>query len=196
MKFMSLSAGVQNALLAAVLFGAGTPAAKIFLRSLSPLEAAGALYLGSGLGLALWRSARSFRRDIVKKEPAIGRSGLGWLIGAIVSGGIVAPVLLMIGLATTPASSASLLLNLESVLSTLLAWFVFHENFDRRILLGMMAIVAGGVLLSCNPGGSVAPSWGALAIVGACFCWAVDNNLTRKVSAADPVQIAMLKGLS
>jgi len=196
MKFMSLSAGVRNALLAAVLFGASTPAAKIFLRSLSPLEAAGALYLGSGLGLALWRSARSFRRDVVKKEPAIGRSGLGWLIGAIVSGGVVAPVLLMIGLATTPASNASLLLNLESVLSTLLAWFVFHENFDRRILLAMTAIVAGGVLLSLNPGGSVAPSWGALAIVGACFCWAVDNNLTRKISAADPVQIAMVKGLS
>ena len=108
----------------------------------------------------------------------------------------VAPVLLMIGLATTPASNASLLLNLESVLSTLLAWFVFHENFDRRILLGMTAIVAGGVLLSLNPGGSVAPSWGALAIVGACFCWAVDNNLTRKISAADPVQIAMVKGLT
>ena len=196
MKYMSLSAGVRNALLAALLFGASTPAAKIFLRSLSPLEAAGALYLGSGLGLAIWRSALRLRGDAVKREPSVGRSELGWLIGAIVSGGVVAPVLLMIGLASTPASSASLLLNLEGVLGALLAWFVFHENFDRRILLGMIAIVAGGVMLSCNPGGSVGLSWGALAIVGACFCWAVDNNLTRKVSAADPVQIAMLKGLS
>ena len=113
MKFMSFSAGVRNALLAALLFGASTPAAKIFLRSLSPLEAAGALYLGSGLGLAIWRSARRFRRDAVKREPLVGHSELGWLIGAIVSGGIVASVLLMIGLAATPASSASLLLNLE-----------------------------------------------------------------------------------
>jgi drug/metabolite transporter (DMT)-like permease len=195
-KFLHLSAGVRNALLAALLFGASAPVAKIFLRSLSPMELAGALYLGSGLGLALWRSARRFRRVAVQSEPVVSRSELGWLIGAIVSGGVVAPVLLMIGLVTTPASSASLLLNLEGVLAALLAWFVFHENFDRRILLGMIAIVAGGVLLSCKPGGSVGLSWGAFAIAGACFCWAVDNNLTRKVSAADPMQIAMLKGLS
>jgi drug/metabolite transporter (DMT)-like permease len=102
----------------------------------------------------------------------------------------------MIGLATTPASSTSLLLNLEGVLTALLAWFVFRENFDRRILLGVIAIVAGGVLLTCDPDEALGLSWGALAIIGACFCWAIDNNLTRRVSGADPVQIAMLKGLS
>ncbi len=196
MKFIKLSAGVRNALFAALLFGASAPLAKVFLHTLSPMELAGALYLGSGLGLALWRLVRRFLHITGKMEPAIGHSDWAWLIGAIFSGGVVAPVLLMIGLATTPASSTSLLLNMEGVLTALLAWFVFRENFDRRILLGMVAIVAGGVLLSCNPTQSVGFSWGALAIVGACFCWAIDNNLTRKVSAADPVQIAMLKGLS
>jgi drug/metabolite transporter (DMT)-like permease len=161
------------------------------------MELAGALYLGSGLGLALWRSARRMRRNAPKTEAALGSPDWPWLIGAILSGGVVAPVLLMAGLAATPAASTSLLLNLETVLTNrVLAWFAFHENFDRRILLGMIAIVAGGLLLSWNPGEAVGFSWGALAIVGACFCWAIDNNLTRKVSGSDPAQIAMLKGLS
>jgi drug/metabolite transporter (DMT)-like permease len=195
-KFINLSAGVRNALLAAFLFGASAPVAKVFLRTLTPIELAGALYLGSGLGLALWRLTRRIRNKARKTEPAVARRDWGWFGGAIFSGGVVAPVLLMIGLETTPASSAALLLNLESVLTALLAWFVFRENFDRRILLGMIAIVAGGILLSWNPGQGAGFTWGAVAIVGACFCWAADNNLTRKVSAADPMQIAMLKGLS
>ena len=129
-------------------------------------------------------------------EATLGRSEWVWLSSAIISGGMVAPVLLMIGLATTPASSTSLLLNLEGVLTALLAWFVFRENFDRRILVGMIAIVAGGALLSFTASGAVSGlSWGAMAIVGACFCWAIDNNLTRKISGFDPMQIAMLKGL-
>jgi drug/metabolite transporter (DMT)-like permease len=195
-KYLHFSAGVRNALLAALLFGASAPLAKVFLHNLSPVELAGALYLGSGIGLALWRWSRRYRRDPASWEPALKRSDWVWLGGAIFSGGVVGPILLMIGLTTTPASSTSLLLNLEGVLTALLAWFVFRENFDRRILLGMMAIVAGGVLLSLTPGQSAGYSWGIWAIVGACFCWAIDNNLTRKVSAADPVQIAMLKGLS
>jgi drug/metabolite transporter (DMT)-like permease len=195
-KPIYFSTGVRNALLAALLFGASAPLAKLFLQTLSPMELAGALYLGSGLGLALWRLAKRCRPHAEKMGPDLGRSDWAWLIGAIVSGGVIAPVLLMIGLATTPASSTSLLLNQEGVLTALLAWFVFRENFDRRILLGMIAIVAGGVLLSCSPGEPAGFSWGALPIVGACFFWAVDNNLTRKVSGADPVQIAMLKGLS
>ena len=170
--------------------------AKVLLRSLSPMELAGALYLGSGLGLALWRQVRSWRRTAPKSEAVIGRSDWPWLVGAIFAGGVVAPVFLMIGLVTTPASSTSLLLNLEGVQTALLAWFAFRENFDRRILLGMIAIVAGGLLLSWKPGGAVGISWGALAVAAACFCWAIDNNLTRKVSGADPAQIAMVKGLS
>ena len=194
-KFIRVSAGVRNALLAALLFGASAPLSKILLHALSPMQLAGALYLGSGLGLALWRLTRRLRRNAPKIEAPLGRGDWPWLIGAILSGGVVAPVLLMVGLTTTPASSTSLLLNLEGVLTALLAWFGFRENFDRRIFLGMTAIVAGGLLLSWNPGNVVGFSWGALAIVGACFCWAIDNNLTRKVSGADPTQIAMLKGL-
>ncbi len=196
MKPISFSAGVRNAFFAALLFGASAPLAKILLHGLSPIELAGALYFGSGLGLALWRWIQPSREKAPAAEAALDRSAWGWLTGAIICGGIIGPVLLLAGLSTTPASSTSLLLNLEGVLTTLLAWFAFRENFDKRILFGMIAIVAGGFLLSWKPSDALGFSWGALMIAGACFCWAIDNNLTRKVSGFDPSQIAMFKGLS
>jgi drug/metabolite transporter (DMT)-like permease len=121
------------------------------------------------------------------REAGLQRRDLPWLGLAVLSGGIVAPVLLMFGLKLTPASSASLLLNLEGVLTALLTWFVFKENFDRRIFIGMIAILGGGFLLSWEPQRELAVPWGALCICGACFCWAIDNNLTRQVSLADPM---------
>jgi len=111
-----------------------------------------------------------------------------------VCGGIVGPVLLMAGLSVTPASTASLLLNLEGLATMAIAWVVFRENADRRILLGAFAILAGAVLLSWQ-GGAIAFGWGSLAIAGACVAWGIDNNLTRRLSAADPVAIATIKGL-
>ena len=187
--------GVLYALLAALLFGASTPLAKSLLPQMTPLMLAGLLYLGSGVGLAVYSFLRSRRSDTAGREAALTRKDAPWLAGAILAGGVIAPVLLMWGLAATPASSASLLLNLEGVLTALLAWFVFKENFDRRIALGMALIAAGGVSLSWTGRLESGVPWSSLAIVGACFAWAIDNNLTRKVSAGDPVQIAMLKGL-
>ena len=119
---------------------------------------------------------------------------LPWLFGAIVTGGMLGPALLMLGLAETDAASASLLLNVEGVLTSVIAWVVFKENADRQIVLGMVAIVLGGVLLAWEPG-KAALSPGALLVVGACLCWALDNNLTRKVSTNDAVLVACLKGL-
>ena len=187
--------GVFYALLAALLFGASTPLAKSLLPQMTPLMLAGLLYLGSGLGLALYSFVRSRRSDVARREAALTRKDAPWLAGAIVAGGVIGPVLLMLGLATTPASSASLLLNLEGVLTALLAWFVFKESFDFRIALGMTLIAAGGISLSWTGRPATGVPWSSLAIVGACLAWAIDNNLTRKVSAGDPVQIAMLKGL-
>jgi drug/metabolite transporter (DMT)-like permease len=128
------------------------PLAKILLHGLSSVELAGALYLGSGLGLALWRWVLGLHKNVPVTQAALDRSAWPWLIGAILCGGIIGPTLLMVGLATTPASSTSLLLNLEGVFTALLAWLAFRENFDQRILLGMISIVAGGLLLSYNPG--------------------------------------------
>lgn len=181
--------GVPAALGAALLFGAGTPLAKWLLDAVSPWLLAGLLYLGSGLGLMLYR--------VLIQSPAVRlpRNEMTWFAGAILAGGIVAPVLLMVGLTGMPASGASLLLNAEGVFTALLAWFVFKENFDRRIALGMGAIVAGAVVLSWPGEARLAGLWPMLAVLGACFAWGIDNNLTRKVSLTDATWIASVKGL-
>ncbi|MBS0452675.1 MAG: EamA family transporter [Proteobacteria bacterium] len=183
--------GVLAALGAAALFGAGTPVAKLLLAYSSPWLLAGILYLGSGLGLLLYR--------VLTHAPAVQlkRAELRWLAGAVIAGGMLGPLLLMSGLSGMAAADASLLLNAEGVFTALLAWFVFKENFDRRIAIGMLAIVAGAVVLSW-PGGRAGGSalWPTLAVLGACLSWAVDNNLTRKVSVTDASFIAMTKGLA
>jgi drug/metabolite transporter (DMT)-like permease len=184
------------ALAAAALFGAATPLAKALLGSMSPFMGAGLFYLGSGLGLGACIVVRRLRSPAAQRGvQRIGRHELPWLIGAIVAGGVAGPALLMLGLATTPAASSALLLNLEGVLTAAIAWVVFRENVDIQVLLGMLAIVAGGALLSWQPGQTGIPP-GALLIVGACLCWAIDNNLTRKVSTNDAMVIACLKGLA
>lgn len=185
------------ALAAALLFGASTPLAKTLTGAISLILLAGLLYLGSGLGLAGVLLARRLARGAGPTEPtrpAIPRREIPWLLGAIVAGGVAGPAFLMTGLAQTGAAPASLLLNVEGVFTALIAWIVFKENADRQIVLGMIVIVAGGMLLSWQPdAASLSPS--ALLIVAACACWAIDNNLTRNVSSNDAVLIACLKGL-
>jgi drug/metabolite transporter (DMT)-like permease len=184
------------ALLSAALFGVSTPAAKALLGSIDPMVLAGLLYCGAGIGVAILRRvARPLFASADTNETPLGRTDVPWLAGAIVAGGIIGPVLLMFGLSRTEASTASLLLTLEGVATALLAWFVFHENFDRRIAAGMACLVAGAVVLSWTGHPTLSGLLGPLAIVGACVAWGIDNNLTRKVSLADPLQIVELKGL-
>ena len=202
-------------MLAALLFGASTPLASLLTGHIAPVTLAGILYAGSGCGLGMWFLWRRFSAQAAHdaSDPQSGtsstsststirsgtanltRADLPWLAGAIIAGGIGAPVLLMIGLTSTAAASASLLLNMEGVLTALLAWCVFRENVDRRILLGMGCIVIAGALLSWDGHGAVGTAWSTAAILGACLGWAIDNNLTRRISASDPVQIACIKGL-
>ena len=191
---MKLDRGILAAMGAAVLFGLSTPLAKPLLGDMPPLLLAGLLYTGSGIGLSVLLGIRvgtGGRRAITWPRGA----DVWWLVGAIAAGGAIGPYLLMVGLQATDAASASLILNLEGVFTALLAWFAFKENFDRRIALGMVFIVAGGVALSAGPALRAEGLTGPLAIVGACLAWAIDNNLTRKVSLHDAMFIACAKGL-
>ena len=176
------------------MFGISTPAAKILVGTVHPAVLAGLLYCGAGFGIAV---LRRILPSIIASAPevALARSDLPWLAGAIVSGGVIGPLLLMAGLARTDAAAASLLLTLEGAATALMAWFIFHENFDRRVALGMCFVVAGAAVLSWSGTPTVDSVIGPLAIVGACLAWGLDNNLTRKVSLADPLQIVQLKGL-
>lgn len=187
-----MNRSVLYALAAAALFGASTPFAKLLVGEIPPLLLGGLLYLGSGMGLCAARMVR----DRSWARSGLARHEWPWLLGAILFGGVLGPVALMFGLTSTGGSTASLLLNLEAVLTALIAWVVFRENADRRVVLGMAAIVAGGVVLSWPTGSAQATNWiGPLAIAAACLCWAIDNNLTRKVSASDALFIAGSKGL-
>jgi drug/metabolite transporter (DMT)-like permease len=182
------------ALLSAALFGVSTPAAKILVGTIHPAVLAGLLYCGAGIGIAF---LRAILPTITKAAPevALTRSELPWLVGAIATGGVIGPLLLMVGLTRTDAAAASLLLTLEGAATALMAWFIFHENVDRRIALGMCCLVAGAAVLSWLGTPTVNSFIGPLAIVGACLAWGLDNNLTRKVSLADPLQIVQMKGL-
>jgi drug/metabolite transporter (DMT)-like permease len=182
--------GAALAIGSAALFGASTPLAKRLIgNGIDPWLLAGLLYLGSGIGLGFWHLIRRSGA-----EAPLVRRDLPWLGLVVLSGGVVGPCLLMIGLACTPASAAALLLNVEGLATMAIAWVVFKESVDRRLLLGAGAILIGAVLLSWQ-GGPGAVGLGALAIIGACIAWGIDNNLTRKLSSADPVQIALIKGL-
>lgn len=182
--------GIVAALIAAALFGISTPLAKVLLGTTSPWMLAALLYLGAGLGLAIFR--------VATRAPAVRlqRNDARWFAAAVLVGGIAAPVLLMFGISQMPATGASLLLNSEAVFTVLIAWLLFREHVSARLILGMAAIVAGAVLVTVPDAADLGAGWAPLAILGACLCWAVDNNLTRHVSETDPTWIAMIKGLA
>ena len=185
--------GVPLALGSAVLFGASAPLSKLLVGSVDPWLLAGVLYLGAGLGLGLVHHGRAaLKLDGV--EAPLRRADAPWLATGSLFGGLLGPLLLMLGLSRASAASGALLLNLEGLATMGIAWLVFRENVDRRLLLGAAAILAGAVTLSWS-GGAFRLESGGLLIALACLCWGIDNNLTRKLSSADPVQIAMLKGL-
>jgi len=195
----NLSSGAGLALVSALLFGASTPLAKLLLgNGLDPLLLAGILYLGSGAGLGLVLLIRGQLFPAASEAP-LRRTDLPWLALVVLFGGVAGPVLMMAGLANIPASAASLLLNLESVFTLAIAWLVLRESVDRRLLLGAGAILAGAMLLSWSGpvgGFGFGFGWGAALIAAACLAWGIDNNLTRKISAGDAVQIACIKGLA
>lgn len=197
MNFKGRNYGIGCVLGAALLFGASTPLAKVFLETASPFLVAGLLYLGSGLGLGICRGMLQWRRPDRAREARLQGKDWSWFLGAVIFGGLLAPILLMEGLRHTEAAGAALLLNFEAVATAAIAWIVFKENVNKRVFLGFLLIVSGGILLALPSSGldRVRLGWGSLAIIGACLGWGIDNNLTRKVSGCDPLQITMLKGL-
>ncbi len=184
-----------QALLAALLFGASAPAAKVLLGDVDPIPLAALLYLGSGVGLMLIQIVQrlSGRSGVV--EARLDRADAGWLLGAIVAGGVAAPIVLLFSLRSTPAATASLLLNFEGVATTLIAAVVFKEAIGRRAWVAMLCVLLGSLLLSLNLNGEWGLSLGALGVLAACVLWGIDNNLTRNIAEKDPLAIVTWKGL-
>lgn len=186
---------VIQTLIAALLFGASAPLAKLFLGEVEPILLAAFLYLGSGIGLAGIKFFQRIGRQGLDSEAKIRKSDYMWLTGAIVAGGIAAPITLLFSLKNTPAATASLLLSFEGVATTLIAFFVFKEAISRRAWWAIALITLASVFLSVNLDAEWGISLGALGIIVACILWGIDNNFTRNISAKDPLTIVTIKGL-
>ena len=184
------------AMLAAVLFGASAPLFKLLLGDITPVLLAALLYLGCGFGLLILRGAQSLTARHAAKEAVLARRDIPWLVGAIIAGGVAAPVALMIGLAVTPAATASLLLNFEAVATSVIAAVAFKEALGRRIWIAVALITAASIILTWDASGAWGFSPGAAAVVLACVLWGIDNNLTRNISAKDPLSIVTIKGIA
>lgn len=187
---------VLQALIAALLFGASAPLAKLLLGEIEPIPLAAFLYLGSGLGLLGLKVFQRLRLKDFSEEARIEPADLKWLAGAILTGGVAAPITLMFSLKHTPAATASLLLNFEGVATALIAFFAFREAISRRAWSAIALITLASVILSVNPSAEWGFSLGALGILTACVFWGLDNNFTRNISAKDPLVIVILKGIS
>jgi drug/metabolite transporter (DMT)-like permease len=185
------------AIVSAVLFGLSAPFAKLLLGDVSPIALAGLLYLGAFLGLSFYYLVTFKKADILKnKSTRLEKRDWPWLSGAILAGGILAPISLMLGLNLISGFSASLLLNLEGLCTTIIAVVVFKENAGKNLWLALLCMTIAGVLLSWDPGQNKFNILGSLLVVWATFCWGIDNNLTRHISEKDPVQITTIKGLT
>jgi drug/metabolite transporter (DMT)-like permease len=185
---------ILQALTAALLFGASAPLAKLLLGGIEPILLAGLLYLGSGLGLLIVKIIKSLSRKSIEAEAGLKEKDFGWLTGAILAGGIAAPILLLISLDRTPAATASLLLNFEVVATTLIAVLVFREAVGKKVVVAISLITLASIMLSVDPTSSWGFSLSALGILAACVFWGIDNNFTRNISAKDPISITLLKG--
>ena len=185
---------VWAALGSAALIGASIPAAKLIPGSINPWMLAAVMFFGAGMGLGGWR--RVNRRERPMRITALSRNEKLCMVVGTLLGEVAGPVLLMLGLSTMAAAGTALLLNAEVVFTVLIAWIVFREHVSPRIVLGMVAIVAGGIAVTFSGIADVKIGWAPVFILGACLCWAVDSNLTRHVTGPDPDWIAMVKSLT
>ncbi len=187
---MASAKSAAYGLCAAALFGASVPLAKLLLPGASPGVLAGLLYLGAGLSLTL---LRALRRET--SETQLARKDVPLLAAVILAGGVLGPLLMLMGLSRTGGAVASLLLSLEAPLTVLIAVAAFHDHLSARAAAGVLLVLAGGAVLSLAGGAGAASLPGALLLIGAALAWAVENNLTQKLALRDPIQIAQLKGL-
>lgn len=185
---------IIQALLAALLFGASAPLSKLLLVNIEPVPLASFLYLGSGTGLFIYKKVEQLIYKKEASEAPLTKKEIPWVLGSILLGGVLAPILLMSSLKITPASTSSLLLNFEGVATTLIALVFFKENIGKRVWFAIACITISSILLSWDFSNKWGVSIGALGIIGTCFCWGIDNNFTRNVSSKNPFSIVIIKG--
>jgi drug/metabolite transporter (DMT)-like permease len=182
---------------AAALFGLSTPLAKLLLAAAGPLVIAGLLYVGGGIALLAYRAVerRLSQGGFGPREAPLRAADLPLLAAITVTGGILGPVLMLVGLERVSGAVGSLLLNLEAPFTMLLAVALFGEHLGRRPALAAGVVIGGAVLLGYQPGEVHADWLGVLAMAAACLSWGVDNNLTQRLSLRDPIALVRVKAL-
>ncbi|MGB8658235.1 MAG: EamA family transporter [Candidatus Zixiibacteriota bacterium] len=182
-------------IVSAGLFGISPPLAKLLLKNISPIVLAGLLYLGAFCGLYVYSVIRKIRGSgSMANVMPLQSKDYPWLVGAIVSGGIIAPISMMLGLKFASGFSASLFLNLEGAATALIAAVIFKEHTGKRLWLAVACMTVASLFLTWDPAKGRFTIIGPFLLIVAMICWGMDNNLTRKISGKDPVQIAMIKG--
>jgi drug/metabolite transporter (DMT)-like permease len=181
---------------AATLYGVGLPLTKALLKDISPVAMAGLLYCGAFLGVGSYYALVHLARDVPKDaSTSLSRPDLPWLAGSVLTGGFLAPILLMVGMNLSSGFSTSLLSNLEGVATAIIAVLAFHESTGKRLWLALGCVTSGAVLLSWNGGAGRFEAAGPVLIVLSMVCWGFDNNFTRQIATKDPLQIALVKSL-
>lgn len=194
LRRQGLSPGVGFAIAAPLLYSISIPLSKLFLQTVDPWLLAGWMDLATGVGMATVYGGRALIWHTPIKNPLQGQDW-NWMWGSIAAGGVIAPVLQTFGIAYSTAATASLLLNLEGVFTSLIAWVIFREVFNRSIAYGLSFITAGSMMLVGTNTASVSFSLGSLAVIGASLAWATTSNFTHKISHCDPVQVVSIKTL-
>lgn len=180
------------AILAALFYALNAPLSKVLLGDVPPGMMASMLYLGAGLGMLLLTPVR--RVAGLAPQEHLSRRDLPYTIGMVLLD-IAAPLLLMYGLRLTSPANASLLNNFEIVATSVIALAIFRERISCRLWLGIGTVMAASILLSVEDLSSLSFSAGSLLVLGAGVCWGFENNCTRMMSHADPLEIVVIKGL-
>jgi drug/metabolite transporter (DMT)-like permease len=180
-------------ILSAALFGISPVLCKMMIGEMSPVLLAGLLYLGSGIGLQLLLFCQ--RRNSVRELGQISLRSRFKLLGAVISGGVVAPLCLTYGIKYGTASEVTLLLNLETVATTAISWLIFKEYIGPRVWTGKILILTAASIIVFRMEGEPSLSLSGLLVVFACIFWGVDNNLTRDVEELPATVLAGIKGL-
>jgi drug/metabolite transporter (DMT)-like permease len=183
--------GALFGLLAAASFGASAPLCKLLLAGAPPLVLAGLLYAGAALALSVYAALTPGRRG---REARLPRKEWPVYAAMVVLGGMVGPVLMLVGLARVSPVAGALLLTFEGPLTALIAVMLFREHMGGRAALAGGLVLAGALALALIPGGAeaggaAASAGGVAALAGACLAWAFDNNLTQRLTLRDPVVI-------
>lgn len=184
---------VVYAILAALFYGFSVPISKILLTYVSPYLMSSLLYFGAGLGMLIVVIIGNKRR----KTPFVlefTKNDLKYIIMMIILD-IIAPILLMIGLTKTMASTTSLLNNFEIVFTGIIAMIFFKEVVGKKMWISIFFIVLAGILLTFKDFTGFQISVGSLFVIGASLSWGLENNCTRMLSKRNPLHIVVIKGL-